>query len=51
MDENDAVFVFDKVLVPWENIFAYGDPDQVNGLVPQTGFLERAIFQGASAWQ
>ncbi|MEX5257918.1 4-hydroxyphenylacetate 3-hydroxylase N-terminal domain-containing protein [Kocuria arenosa] len=46
MDENDAVFVFDKVLVPWENIFAYGDPDQVNGFMPQTGFLERAIFQG-----
>jgi 4-hydroxyphenylacetate 3-monooxygenase len=46
MDENDAVFVFDKVLVPWENIFAYGDPDQVNGFMPQTGFLNRAVFQG-----
>lgn len=46
MDENDAVFVFDKVLVPWENIFAYGDPEQINGFMPQTGFIQRFTFQG-----
>lgn len=46
MDENDAVFVFDKVEVPWENIFAYGDPDQINGFMPQTGFIQRFTFQG-----
>ena len=46
MDENDAVFIFDKVLVPWENIFAYGDPDQINGFMPQTGFIQRFTFQG-----
>ncbi|MFI7493670.1 4-hydroxyphenylacetate 3-hydroxylase family protein [Kocuria sp. M4R2S49] len=46
MDENDAVFIFDKVLVPWENIFAYGDPDQINGFMPQTGFIQRFTYQG-----
>src|ERR1700683_5120651 len=25
LDENDAVFILDKVLVPWENVFVYGD--------------------------
>ena len=25
LDENDAVFIMDKVLVPWENVFVYGD--------------------------
>lgn len=46
MDENDAVFIFDKVLVPWENIFAYGDPDQINGFMPKTGFIQRFTYQG-----
>jgi 4-hydroxyphenylacetate 3-monooxygenase len=30
LDENDAILVFDKVLVPWENVFVYGDVDKVN---------------------
>lgn len=47
-DENDAIFVFDKVLVPWENIFMYGDVDQVNGFFPQSGFLPRFTFQGVT---
>ncbi|HEY4558709.1 MAG TPA: 4-hydroxyphenylacetate 3-hydroxylase N-terminal domain-containing protein [Enteractinococcus sp.] len=46
MDENDAVFIFDKVEVPWENIFAYGDPEQINGFMPKTGFIQRFTFQG-----
>jgi len=25
LDENDAVFIMDKVLIPWENVFVYGD--------------------------
>lgn len=29
-DENDAILIFDKVLVPWENVFVYGDVDKVN---------------------
>ncbi|MFC0581213.1 4-hydroxyphenylacetate 3-hydroxylase family protein [Micrococcoides hystricis] len=46
LDENDAVFVFDKVLIPWENVFAYGDVEKVNTFFPQTGFLNRFTFQG-----
>jgi hypothetical protein len=46
LDENDSVFVFDKVLIPWENVFAYGDVEKVNTFFPQTGFLNRFTFQG-----
>jgi aromatic ring hydroxylase len=28
LDENDAVFILDKVLVPWENVFVYGDVEK-----------------------
>jgi 4-hydroxyphenylacetate 3-monooxygenase len=34
MDENDTIFVFDKVLVPWENVFMYGDVDKINAFLP-----------------
>jgi 4-hydroxyphenylacetate 3-monooxygenase len=46
LDENDSVFVFDKVLIPWENVFAYGDIEKINNFFPQTGFLNRFTFQG-----
>ncbi|GAA2203271.1 4-hydroxyphenylacetate 3-hydroxylase family protein [Sinomonas flava] len=46
LDENDAVFVFDNVLVPWENVFSYGDIDKMNNFTPATGFLNRFSFQG-----
>lgn len=46
LDENDSVFVFDKVLIPWENVFAYGDVEKVNNFFPQTGFLNRFTYQG-----
>ena len=41
LDENDAVFIMDKVLVPWENVFVYGDVQKANNFFPQTGFLPR----------
>ena len=46
MDENDSIFVFDKVLVPWENVFVYGDVEKINNFFPQSGFLNRFTFQG-----
>lgn len=46
LDENDTIFILDEVLVPWENVFLYGDPEQVNSFTPKTGFLERLTFQG-----
>ncbi len=46
MDENDAIFIFDKVLIPWENIFAYGDVDKVNAFFPMSGFGPRFMLHG-----
>jgi 4-hydroxyphenylacetate 3-monooxygenase len=48
LDENDTIFVLDKVLVPWENIFLYGDVDKINGFFPQSGFIPRFTFQGCT---
>src|ERR1043166_6022150 len=46
LDENDSILVFDKVFVPWENVFAYGDIDKVNNFFPRSGFLPRFMFHG-----
>lgn len=48
LDENDAILVFDKVLVPWENIFVYGDVEAVNGFVPASGFAPRFTLHGVT---
>src|SRR3982750_1976559 len=48
IDENDAVFIMDKVLVPWENVFVYGDVDKANNFFPRTGFLPRALLHGCT---
>src|SRR5256885_10439102 len=48
IDENDAVFIMDKVLVPWENVFCYGDVEKANNFFPQTGFLPRALLHGCT---
>jgi len=34
LDENDAVFILDKVLVPWQNVFVYGDLEKANNFFP-----------------
>ncbi len=46
LDENDSILVFDKVFVPFENVFAYGDIDKVNNFFPRSGFLPRFMFHG-----
>ncbi len=46
LDENDTVLILDKVLIPWENVFSYGDADRISNFVPLSGFLERFTFQG-----
>jgi len=48
LDENDAVFIMDKVLVPWENVFCYGDVAKANNFFPMTGFLPRALLHGCT---
>lgn len=48
LDENDTVLVLDKVLVPWENVFIYGDVAKVSMFTGQSGFIERFTFQGCT---
>ncbi|GKX35262.1 MAG: pyoverdin chromophore biosynthetic protein pvcC [Rhizobiaceae bacterium MnEN-MB40S] len=48
MDENDSILVFDNVLVPWENIFLYGDIDKINSFFPASGFVPRFTFHGCT---
>jgi 4-hydroxyphenylacetate 3-monooxygenase len=47
LDENDSVIVFDRALIPWENVFIY-DADKANDFVPQSGFVQRLAFQGGT---
>jgi 4-hydroxyphenylacetate 3-monooxygenase len=48
VDENDSIIVFDKVFVPWENVFTYGDVEKANNFFPRSGFLPRFMFHGCS---
>lgn len=45
LDENDSILIFDRALIPWENVLAY-DVDQANGFMARSGFTSRAMFQG-----
>jgi 4-hydroxyphenylacetate 3-monooxygenase len=47
MDENDSILVFDKVLVPWEDVLMYS-VEAANGFVSQTGFFSRALLQACT---
>lgn len=48
LDENDAMLVLDDVLIPWENVFIYGDVRKVQLFSGKSGFLERFTFQGCT---
>ena len=48
LDENDAILIFDEVLVPWENVFVYGDVDKINAFFPRSGFIPRFTFHGCT---
>jgi 4-hydroxyphenylacetate 3-monooxygenase len=48
MDENDTILVLDKVLVPWENVFIYGDLGKVQLFTGRSGFPERFTFHGCT---
>jgi 4-hydroxyphenylacetate 3-monooxygenase len=48
LDENDAVCILDKVLVPWEDVFVYGDVEKANNFFPRTGFLPRFVVHGCT---
>lgn len=46
LDENDSILVFDKALIPWENVFLYRDVEKANDFFPATGFIPRFTFHG-----
>jgi 4-hydroxyphenylacetate 3-monooxygenase len=38
LDENDTIFILDRVFVPWENVFVYGDVEKAGAFFPRSGF-------------
>ncbi|GGU98204.1 pyoverdin chromophore biosynthetic protein pvcC [Actinomadura cremea] len=48
LDENDTILVLDKVLIPWENVFVYGDLGKVQMFTARSGFPERFTFHGCT---
>src|ERR1700722_19951989 len=47
-DENDAIFVFDNVLVPWENVLVHRDIEKFKTFYPRSRFLAGYHFQGCT---
>lgn len=47
MDENDSILVFDRVFVPWEDVFMYG-VEQSNRFVEHSGFFGRTLMHGCT---
>jgi aromatic ring hydroxylase len=48
LDENDTILVLDKVHIPWENVFIYGDLGKVQMFAGRSGFTERFTFHGCT---
>jgi len=47
-DENDAIFVFDNVLIPWEDVLLHRDVQKLKVFFPQSGFLQGYQLQGCT---
>jgi 4-hydroxyphenylacetate 3-monooxygenase len=47
-DENDAIFVFDNVLIPWEDVLLHRDIEKIKIFYPRSGFLNGYQFQGCT---
>ena len=50
MDENDAMFILDKVLVPWENVFVYGDIERPTTSSRGPAFCRALSCTAALGW-
>ncbi|WP_199613941.1 4-hydroxyphenylacetate 3-hydroxylase family protein [Paenibacillus alkalitolerans] len=48
LDENDAVLIFDKALIPWENVLVYRDIEKANDFFPRSGFVNLFLFHGCT---
>ena len=47
-DENDAIFLFDNVLIPWENVLVHRDIEKIKVFYPRSGFLAGYQFQSCT---
>jgi 4-hydroxyphenylacetate 3-monooxygenase len=47
-DENDAIFILDKVFVPWEDVMIYRDPERILSFYPRSGFMPGFLLQGCT---
>jgi 4-hydroxyphenylacetate 3-monooxygenase len=47
MDENDAILIMDRTLVPWENVFAYS-AEAANNFAIGSGFMARLTLHGCT---
>jgi 4-hydroxyphenylacetate 3-monooxygenase len=47
-DENDAVVVFDNVLIPWEDVLVYRDIGRATAFYAQSGFMPRYTLQSGT---
>lgn len=47
-DENDAVLVLDKALIPWENVLVYRNIEKANSFFKESGFANLFCFQGCT---
>jgi 4-hydroxyphenylacetate 3-monooxygenase len=47
-DENDAILVFDNVLIPWEDVLLHRDLEKLKTFFPRSGFLQGYQLQGCT---
>ena len=47
-DENDAIFVFEDVLIPWENVLVHRDIKKIAAFYPQSGFFNGLTLHGCT---
>ena len=47
-DENDAIFILDNVLIPWENVLVYGDTNKYNNHMHDAGLYNRVGLQACT---
>lgn len=47
-DENDAIFIFDNVFIPWEDVLLHRDLEKIKVFYPRSGFLAGYQFQGCT---
>lgn len=49
-DENDAIFVLDRVFVPWDDVLVYRDVDRVRRFYRDSGFMQGFCLQGCTRY-